>query len=77
MDGLLLIVDIGAGFNTPGVVRWPLERLALRQSEARFVRINVAYPEVPTALGSRGIGVERDAGEVLRALSARAAPRSA
>jgi hypothetical protein len=35
----LLILEIGAGFNTPGVVRYPLERLASQHADARFVRI--------------------------------------
>ena len=26
----LLLVDVGSGFNTPSVVRWPMERIALR-----------------------------------------------
>jgi NAD-dependent SIR2 family protein deacetylase len=65
-DGPLLVLEIGAGFNTPGVVRFPLERLAVRHPLARFVRINREHPAVPPALGDRGIGVGRDAGEVVR-----------
>ena len=42
MDAPLLIVEIGAGFNTPGVVRWPLERLARTHPDARFVRMTVS-----------------------------------
>jgi NAD-dependent SIR2 family protein deacetylase len=67
-DDPLLIVEIGAGFNTPGVVRWPLERLAVRHPVARLVRINREHAAVPPELGDRGIGIAGDAGDVLRVL---------
>jgi NAD-dependent SIR2 family protein deacetylase len=67
-DRPLLILEIGAGFNTPGVVRWPLERLAVRHPLARFVRINREYPAIPRDLGDGGIGVGGDAGDTLQML---------
>jgi hypothetical protein len=67
-DRPLLILEIGAGFNTPGVVRWPLERLAVRHPLARFVRINREYPAIPPELGDRGIGMGGDAGDTLQTL---------
>ena len=70
-DRPLLILEIGAGFNTPGVVRWPLERLAVRHPLARFVRINREYPAIPPELGDRGIGVGGDAGDTLQMLCMR------
>lgn len=57
----LLVLEIGAGFNTPGVVRWPMERIAEAIPQARFVRINLTDPEVPPTLGSRAIGLGVDA----------------
>jgi NAD-dependent SIR2 family protein deacetylase len=67
-SGPLLILEIGAGFNTPGVVRLPLERLAARHPNTRFVRINREYPEIPRAMRERAIGLDNDAGDVLLAL---------
>lgn len=64
----LLIFEIGAGFNTPGVVRYPLERLAAQHGNARFVRINREYPSVPAALTDRAIGIAGDAGDVIGAI---------
>jgi len=79
MSEPLLIWEIGAGFNTPGVVRYPLERLAAQHADARFVRINREYPEVPDSLADRAVGIagviragrvpgnSRDCGASLRA----------
>lgn len=61
----LLILEIGAGFNTPGVVRYPLERLASQHADARFVRINREYATVPASLANRALGIAGDAGEVV------------
>ena len=61
----LLILEIGAGFNTPGVVRYPLERLASQHADARFVRINREDATVPASLANRALGIAGDAGEVV------------
>ncbi|KUL25675.1 SIR2 family NAD-dependent protein deacylase [Actinoplanes awajinensis] len=53
----LVVLDIGTGFNTPGVVRLPMERLAQAHPGARLIRINRDHPEVPAQLGDRAIGL--------------------
>ena len=50
-----LVLDIGSGFNTPSVVRWPMERVATQLLNARLARINLDHPEVPSELGARGL----------------------
>lgn len=69
MTAPLLILELGAGFNTPGVVRFPLERLAAKHGESRLVRVNREYPDVPANLDDRAVGIQGDAGEVVIALS--------
>ncbi len=61
----LLVLDIGSGFNTPSVVRWPMERTAEAIPTARFVRINRHDPELHVDLGSRALTVAGGALEVL------------
>lgn len=62
----LLVLDIGSGFNTPSVVRWPMERTARAIPTARFVRINRHDPELHVDLGVRALTVAGGALEVLR-----------
>lgn len=64
----LLVLEIGAGFNTPSVVRWPMERIAEALPQARFVRMNLADPAVPPALGGRALGLAVDARAAIAAL---------
>jgi NAD-dependent SIR2 family protein deacetylase len=64
-DEPLLILEIGAGFSTPTVVRFPLERLARALPDARFVRINRDHPAIPAVLQSRGLSIGADIASVL------------
>lgn len=66
----MLVLDIGTGYNTPGVIRWPAEHIAYHHPNASFIRINRDNSETPHELASRSIGLAADAGHVLDRLSA-------
>jgi hypothetical protein len=57
----LLVIEIGAGFNTPSVVRWPMERIVYSNLRAQFVRINLSHPEVPDGIADRSVSINADA----------------
>ncbi|KAG7402055.1 hypothetical protein PHYBOEH_007269 [Phytophthora boehmeriae] len=65
----LVILEMGAGFNTPGVLRMPDERLAFTDG-VQLVRVNPEYPEMP--FQSHGVEVGEDANSVLEYISQRA-----
>ncbi|MEH0529790.1 hypothetical protein QBA75_22815 [Streptomyces stelliscabiei] len=67
-DSALRVVEIGAGFHTPGVIRRPMEKLVRQTSRARLVRINPAHPDVPSDLGSRALSVPLGADQLLDGL---------
>jgi len=62
----MLIVEMGAGFNTPGVIHWPLEAIARAHRKSRFVRINVAHADVPKDLSDRSLSIRADAFHALQ-----------
>lgn len=62
----LAILEVGAGFNTPGVIRMPNERLAYTDG-VQLIRVNPEYPEMP--FQSHGVGVPEDANAVLEYIS--------
>ncbi|MBY9020388.1 MAG: NAD-dependent protein deacetylase of SIR2 family [Candidatus Lokiarchaeota archaeon] len=43
----LLVIEIGAGFNTPGVVRWPMEQIVFKFENSHLIRVNLQYTQVP------------------------------
>ncbi len=68
-SGRLLVVDVGSGYNTPGVIRWPAERIVADHPRANLVRVNLAHPATPVALGDRGLGVASTGLALWRALA--------
>jgi len=70
-SGRLLVIEIGAGFNTPTVIRWPCEAITARHPGAHLIRINPHHPELHFPLGHRATLVAMRAGGVLAALSGR------
>lgn len=57
-DKRLAVIEIGAGFNTPGVIRAPMETIGNRWGNARFVRINKDHAGGP--LGTISIAEAAD-----------------
>lgn len=64
----LLLLEIGVGFNTPGVIRAPFENLATRVPNCTLVRINPKDAEGPQGTISVRHGIE----ETLSALVSKA-----
>ena len=64
----LLVIEVGAGFNTPSVVRWRMEHLVHHHPAARLVRINLTDPELPEELGERAVALPMGASQALELL---------
>jgi NAD-dependent SIR2 family protein deacetylase len=73
----LCIIELGVGFNTPGVIRRPFEQLTYAHEQAHLFRINKeyrewpghgGYPMVPRELRGRATSMPFDAKEVVEHL---------
>ena len=73
----LCLIELGVGFNTPGVIRRPFEQLTFAHERAHLFRVNReykewpghgGYPMVPLELKGRATSMPYDAGEVLEHL---------
>ncbi|MDF2524726.1 MAG: NAD-dependent protein deacetylase, family [Clostridiales bacterium] len=53
----LLLIELGVGFNTPGIIRWPFEKIVRDHPNAKFIRMNAAYPEVPKEIEDRSVTI--------------------
>lgn len=67
-DKRLAVLDIGTGFNTPGVIRLPMERVARHLPQATLIRINRDHPEVPAGGVSLAMGADVALEQIARAL---------
>jgi hypothetical protein len=55
-------LEIGVGFNTPSVLRWPMESLTYTySSQVNLIRINLEHAEVPEEIKQNFISLCNDA----------------
>lgn len=67
-QGRGVVIEVGAGFNTPTVIRWPGEQLVDATPGWNFVRINLSDAGVPHQLSGRAIGLKGDAMAIISVL---------
>ena len=65
-----LFLDLGTGFNTPGIVKVPFWQMTLRWPRARYACINTDANLLPAELRDRGLHLRADIGAALAALRA-------
>ncbi len=59
-DRKTVLLELGIGFNTPTIVRFPFEKLAREKQNMTLVRLNLNEAIVPESLGKRAIGINAD-----------------
>ena len=64
----LLVIEIGAGFNTPGVIRWPMERIATSHQGAHLIRVNLDRPQVPKEIAGRSVTLKSKSMDAITAI---------
>ncbi len=55
-----VLLDLGTGFNTPTIIRFPFEKLAKKNRNTILIRLNSNEAFVPENLGERAIGIQED-----------------
>ena len=53
----VVFLELGVGFNTPTIIRFPFEQMAVNWPEATLVRIGRSRADVPARLGDKGISL--------------------
>ena len=56
----LVLIELGAGFNTPGIIRFPFEQLTYNLDDITLIRINDKYFDVPFEIKDKTITVNED-----------------
>lgn len=44
-DGNIVFLEIGAGYNTPGIIRYPFEQMTYNTPDSTLIRLNLDYPQ--------------------------------
>ena len=67
--GRILYLELGVGYNTPVIIKYPFWQLTAQNADATYVCINKGNAGCPPEIHRRSICIDADIGEVLEALS--------
>ena len=67
-DRKLLLLELGVGYNTPTIIRFPFEAMTHKNKNAVLVRINAQYPGAIPENAKKTLSFAEDIKDVLRAI---------
>lgn len=67
-DCSLLLLELGVGYNTPGIIKYPFWEMAKKNPRATYAALNLDTPCIPGQLSGRAFWLRRDIGESINAL---------
>ena len=65
IDGKFVFLEIGVGFNTPGIIRYPFEQMTYSNSDATLIRLNLDYPQAIPENKDKTISFHENVEEIL------------
>ena len=61
-------MELGVGFNTPTIIRYPFEKLVREHDNISLIRLNLDQAIVPESFGNRAVGINADMAESIKAV---------
>ena len=65
IDGKFVFLEIGVGFNTPGIIRYPFEQMTYNNDDATLIRLNLDYPQAIPENKDKTISFDEHVEEIL------------
>lgn len=59
-DKTVVLLELGVGFNTPVIIRFPFEKMVRKHKSYSLIRLNWDEAVVPKSFGERAIGIGGD-----------------
>lgn len=64
----VVLLEIGVGFNTPGIIRFPFEQVVYNDLETTLIRINKDYPQTMLDIENKTISFDEDTKQIIEDL---------
>ena len=64
----VVLLEIGVGFNTPGIIRFPFERMTAISEKTTLIRINKDYPNSMLEIKNKTISFDEDTNKIIEDL---------
>ena len=61
----ILFLELGVGYNTPGIIKYPFWQMAARNPEAMYVCLNYDEAFAPDEIRKQSVCISGDIGEIL------------
>ena len=65
----VVLLEIGVGFNTPGIIRFPFEQITANNEKTTLIRINKDYPLPMLEIRNRTISFDEDTNKIIEDLN--------
>lgn len=65
-----VLLELGVGFNTPAIIRFPFENMVYENNNLSLIRLNLHEVAVPEILENRAIGIDADIAKAVSDLCA-------
>ena len=65
----LCLLELGVGYNTPTIIRFPFENLVRKYENVSLIRMNLDDATVPKSFGERALGIEEDIRQTIEDIS--------
>lgn len=62
----LLFLELGVGYNTPWIIRYPFEKMTDYYLKTQLIRINQGIATVPDLIKSKSIGIDAEINQTLK-----------
>ncbi len=56
----VVLLELGVGFNTPTIIRFPFEKMVREDEKWSLIRLNLDEAVVPDRFGRRAVGINED-----------------
>ena len=66
-----VLLELGVGFNTPTIIRFPFEKMVRENKNLSLIRLNMNEAVVPESFGSRAVGIGGDMAKAISDLNNR------
>ena len=60
-----ILLEMGVGFNTPGIIRFPFEQMVEQNENWFLIRVNSQHPETILPIEEKVISIQKDSKQVI------------
>lgn len=65
-DGRILLLELGVGYNTPGIIKYPFWQMTADNPQAVYACVNFGQAVCPDEISERSICIDGDIGDILQ-----------